>query len=250
MDRLLELTSRAERSHFWFRGFRAFVEPLVRRAVHGVPTPRILDCGCGTGVNIDLLRKYGQVYGFDLTRNGLEFARDHGRGPVLRASIGAIPFQDQTFDVVTCFDVFQSLPDPVEHAAVREMWRLLKPGGRALLNVSALEILRGRHAALSGEVRRYTPGRLRLLLEQNGFEVERVTFVHAAVFPMILTVRLAQRWASGKNVAPGEFDITVPPAPINATLTALVHLEAAALRVTNMPIGSSVLCLARKVPRR
>lgn len=198
---------------------------------------------------MDMLRAYGQVHGFDLTLNGLELARDRGRGPVVRASIGAIPFQDQTFDVLTCFDVFQSLPNPVEHAAVREMWRLLKPGGRVILNVSALEILRGRHAALSAEVRRYTPTRLRLLLEQGGFEVERVTFVHAAVFPLILAVRLAQRWTGGDHVAPGEFDITVPPAPINATLTALAYLESAALRVTNMPIGSSVLCLARKAAR-
>lgn len=249
MDRLLELTSRAEKSHFWFRGFRAFVAPLVEQAVHGVPSPRFLDCGCGTGVNIDLLRAYGQVYGFDLTRNGLELARDMGRGPVVRASIGDVPFQGETFDVVTCFDVFQSLPNPVELTAVRELWRLLKPGGHAIVNVSALEILRGRHSALSAEVRRYTPTRLRRLLEQGGFHVERVTFVHAALFPLILAVRLAQRWAGGDHVAPGEFDITVPPAPINATLTALVYLEAAALRVTNMPIGSSVLCLARKVSR-
>jgi SAM-dependent methyltransferase len=246
MDRLLELTSRAERSHFWFRGFRAFVEPFVRRAVSGIAAPQLIDCGCGTGANLEMLRKFGQVRGFDLTWNGLELARDLKRGPIARASIGAIPFADRTFDLATSFDVFQCLPDAVEHAAAREMWRVLKPGGHVVLNVAALELLSGQHAVLSEEVRRYTPRSLRLLLETAGFEVLRVTFVHFSLFPLMLPVRLVQRWTSGGTVEPGEFDITVPPAPINAALSGLLYLEAAALRLTNMPIGTSVLCLARR----
>jgi hypothetical protein len=55
-----------------------------------------------------------------------------------------------------------------------------------------------------------------------------------------------QRWKSRGQLQPGEFDITVPPAPVNAALTAVVTLEAAALRVVNMPIGSSLLLHARK----
>ncbi len=193
-----------------------------------------------------MLRAFGRVRGFDLTWNGLELARALDRGPIVRASIGAIPFQDQTFDLATSFDVFQCLPDAVEHAAAKEMWRVLKPGGHALLNVAALDILRGRHAVLSEEVRRYTPRRLRVLLESAGFEVLRLTFVHFSLFPVMLPVRLLQRWTSGGSIEPGEFDITVPPAPINASLTGLLYFEAAALRVTNMPIGTSVMCLARR----
>lgn len=246
MDRLLELTGRAEQSHFWFRGFRAFVEPLIRQAVSGVQAPQILDCGCGTGANLDMLRAHGSVRGFDLTLNGLELARQMGRGPIARASIGAIPFPDQAFDLATSFDVFQCLPDEVEMAAAREMWRVVKPGGHVLLNVAALELLRGRHAVLSEEVRRYTPARLRALLESAGFDVVRLTFVNFTLFPVMLPVRLLQRWTSGDAIEPGEFDITVPAAPINGSLTALLYLEAAALRLTNMPIGTSVLCLARR----
>lgn len=67
MDRLLELTFRAEQKHFWFRGFRWFARPFVERAVRGTARPRILDCGCGTGTNLEMLRQYGEIYGFDLT---------------------------------------------------------------------------------------------------------------------------------------------------------------------------------------
>jgi ubiquinone/menaquinone biosynthesis methyltransferase len=131
-DRLLELTYRAEQSHFWFRGFRQYVRPALQRATAGVNGARILDCGCGTGSNLRLLSGYGRAVGFDLTATGVRFARAHGHR-VAQASIAAIPFPTATFDLVTSFDVFQCLPDEVEAAAIAEMARVLKPGGRLLV---------------------------------------------------------------------------------------------------------------------
>jgi SAM-dependent methyltransferase len=245
MDRLLELTSLAERSHFWFRGFRWFVTPLIAAAA--TRRGRILDCGCGTGSNLAMLEPFGQAYGFDLTWRGLEVARDRGRRRIARASIGEIPFPPETFDVVTSFDVLQCLPDAVEAAAMREMARVLRPGGAAVLSFAALDILRGQHSVLSEEVRRYTPGRVRRLVEGAGLIVERLTFAFACLFPIMLPARVASRWL-GKGGEPevGEWEITVPPAPVNGLLTLAVGVEALAVRVVNMPIGSSLLCLARK----
>jgi len=242
MDRLLELTYLAERSHFWFRGFRWFIRPELARAVNGRSSLSLLDCGCGTGANIDLLREFGNAFGFDLTWNGLELGRRMGRHRFARASIDAIPFPDASMDVATSFDVLQCLPDEIERDAVREMWRVLRPGGHLILHVAALDILRGHHAVLSEELRRYTPSRLRQLVEGSGFLIDRITYDHASLFPVMLPVRMAQRWTRGT----GEFDISLPPAPINAVLTALVRLEAAVLRFVDMPIGSSLLCHARK----
>jgi SAM-dependent methyltransferase len=246
MDRLLELTFRAEQSHFWFRGFRAFMQPEVARAVNGLSSPIIVDCGCGTGANVSWLQQYGAAYGFDLTWNGLCLGQRMGRRGLARASIDAIPFRTGSADLATSFDVFQCLPDAVESAAMDEMWRILKPGGHLVMNVAALPVLRGHHATLSEEVRRYTPSRLRSIVERTGFRIERLTFVHATLFPLMLPVRVVQRWRSGPDVPAGEFDITVPPAPINALLTAAVRAEAAMLRVMNMPVGSSLMCHAIK----
>jgi SAM-dependent methyltransferase len=248
MDRLLELTYLAEQSHFWFRGFRAFMRPEVRRALEGRSAPVIVDCGCGTGANLQWLREFGGAYGFDLTWNGLSLGRSMGTTRVAQASIGAIPLLSGIADLATSFDVFQCLPAPVDHAAIRDMWRILKPGGHLLMNVSALDILRGRHSALSEEVRRYTPATLRELVTGAGFRIQRLTFVHASIFPLMLPVRVMQRWTArdGDAVEPGELEITVPPAPINVVLTALLRAEAAALRVVNMPIGSSLMVHAVK----
>ena len=246
MDRLLELTYRAEQSHFWFRGFRQYMRPAIARATAGVSSARILDCGCGTGTNLEMLRPYGRAVGFDLTGIGPAFAKSHGHR-VVQASIAQIPFVTGTFDLVTSFDVFQCLPEPVERDAIAEMWRVLTPGGWLLLHVAALEILHGRHSVLSEEVRRYTSTRLRMIVERGGFRIERLTFDQASLLPMMLPLRMWHRLSAEEGQVPaGEGEITVPAAPINAALTALVSLEALALRVVNMPIGSSLMCLAQK----
>ncbi len=248
VDRLLELTYRAEQDHFWFRGFRQYMTPAIELATAGIASPRILDCGCGTGSNLKMLQPYGRAVGFDLTGVGPAFARAHGHR-VAQASIAQIPFATGAFDLVTSFDVFQCLPDPVEHDAIAEIARVLKPGGWLLLHVAALAILHGRHSVLSEEVRRYTPSRLRTVVESGGFRIERLTFDHASLLPIMLPVRMWHRLSAGHGrVQAGEGEITVPAAPINAALTALVSLEALALRAFNMPIGSSLMCLAQKPP--
>ena len=193
-----------------------------------------------------MLRPYGRAVGFDLTRIGTEFAHAHGHR-VAQASISDIPFKTGSFDLATSFDVFQVLPDPVEKAAIREMARVVKPGGYVLLHVAALDILHGGHSVLSQEVRRYTPSRLRTLVEAAGLRIERLTFDHFSLLPLMLPVRLWHRFTAPDTAATAtEHEIAVPMAPVNAALTALVSLEAIALRAVNMPVGSSLMCLARK----
>ena len=246
VDRLLELTYQAEQSHFWFRGFRQYMRPAIARATAGVASPRILDCGCGTGTNLEMLRPYGNAVGFDLTRIGTEFAKAHGHR-VAQASISHIPFRSGAFDLVTSFDVFQVLPEAVEQAAILEMWRVLKPGGWMLLHVAALEILHGKHSVLSEETHRHTAGSLRALVEGAQFRIARLTYDQFSLLPMMLPVRIWHRLTAKDGVvAAGEGEITVPIAPLNALLTALVSLEAIALRAVDMPIGGSLMCLARK----
>lgn len=248
MDRLLELTCLAEQSHFWFRGFRRFVGPMIEDAARATAGPRrLLDCGCGTGANLAMLSAHGEAFGFDLTWQGLSLARELGRRRVARASIGLIPFPTGHFDIATSFDVFQCLPDPVEHDAIREMRRVLKPGGHLVMSVAALDLLSGGHAVLSEEVRRYSKARLRWLLEGAGFEIVRLTFTHASLMPIMLPVRLFQRWSANGAPPAGEFDITVPSAPVNGVLSAVLAAEAWALRYVDMPIGSSLVVHARRI---
>jgi ubiquinone/menaquinone biosynthesis C-methylase UbiE len=243
MDRLLEATARAERDHFWFRGFRRFVEPVVARAVDGRPGAAILDCGCGTGHNLSLLRRYGRVTGIDLTWTGLAFARSRGDRAIAQASATDLPFPDATFDVVTSFDVIYALHDRAEAAALGEMFRVLKPGGHLVINVAAMDLLRGNHSVLAHEIRRYSRASLGARLERHGFTIERMTYTNATILPLVAGVRLLQR-VSGHEESQDE--MAIPAAPVNLALTAALALEAAAVRVVNMPFGSSLLALAVK----
>jgi SAM-dependent methyltransferase len=149
-------------------------------------------------------------------------------------------------DVVTSFDVLYSLPDEVEQAAAREIARVLAPGGHAVVTVAAFEALRGGHGVLSNEVRRYTTASLSALLRSQGLDIVRVSYTHATLFPILLAVRGFQRWQGGGEAAVSEAEITVPPWPVNAAMSALLAIESWLLRGIDLPFGSSVLCLARK----
>ena len=245
MDRGLELTGEAEATHFWFRGFRLFVGAALEDAIAGRRDLRLMDCGCGTGYNLRLLEPYGDVFAFDLTRTGVQ--RTHARGkPVVRADITRIPFASRTFDVVTSFDVLQCVTEAQETLAMASMARVLKPGGALILNVAALEILSGSHAVLSEEVRRYTKPLMRQALSRAGLVPERITYTNFSLFPVMLATRAWQRLRGAARPDALTAEITVPSAPINTALTAVLSLEARAVRLTNLPIGSSLLVLARK----
>ena len=246
MDRLLEATYKAEQTHFWFRGLARFARPLLARAVAGLERPEILDCGCGTGANMRMLGAYGRVAGFDLTWAGLKFAQSYDQRRVTQATVTNIPFAGSSFDLVTAFDLLACLHDDEEQRALAEMRRVLRPGGALLLNTAALPFLRGQHSVFAVEVRRSTRARLRATLERAGFRVERLTYTNFSLLPLMVPVRLSQRLMGLSTPEETGADIVVPPAPVNAVLSGLVAVEGAALRFVNMPLGSSLLALARK----
>jgi ubiquinone/menaquinone biosynthesis C-methylase UbiE len=243
MDHLLEATARAEAHHFWFRGFRHFVSPFVAEAVKGRPAPRILDCGCGTGHNLTLLRRFGQAVGIDITASGLAYAHGRGERAVAQASAVALPFGDGAFDLVTSFDVIYALDDDAEERALVEMRRVLRPGGFLIVNVAALALLKGNHSVLAGEVRRYSRPDLTRRLSAAGFDIHRVSYTNATILPLVAAVRLFQRLSGHRESAQ---EIAMPPSAVNGALSAILRAEAAALRVVNMPFGSSLLALAQR----
>ena len=217
--------------------------PLVETAIQGRQDPRILDCGCGTGANVEWLDRFGRSFGFDRSSVGLGLGRDADRPRLVRATVTAAPFATGSFDLVTSFDVLYSLEEPEERAAIAEMFRLTRPGGFALINVAAMDVLRGDHSVLSEEVRRYSRSDLERLVTGAGFTIVRLTYTNIALFLPLAGLRMVQRW---RGLQPKPREISVPAAPINALLTALLLLESRWLRHFDGPFGSSLICLARK----
>ena len=247
MDALLERTFEAEQRHFWYRGFKRFVAPLMHEATFGLERARILDAGCGTGANLPFLAKYGTAYGLELFWRGLQFGHDRGLQRLIQGSVTALPFRTASMDVVVSFDVLYCLHPPDEKAALAEMGRVLRPGGAVVINTAAMAMLRGDHSILGGEVHRYSRRELRETLEAAGFRVARLTHTNAFLFPVMASLRAAQRMRGLKRGAGNRGDFYVPPAPINALLSGTLAIEASLVNAgVNMPVGSSLLCLARK----
>jgi hypothetical protein len=120
---------------------------------------------------------------------------------------------------------------------------VLRPGGQIIINVAALKILTGNHSVLGGEVRRYHRRELSEHLTRTGFSVLRITYTNFTLLPLVAGVRFSQRLIGHRE---STTELTVPSAPVNSTLSALLAVEAAAVRLIDMPLGSSLLALARK----
>jgi SAM-dependent methyltransferase len=204
----------------------------------------ILDCGAGTGRNLDWLSTFGPAFGVDLTPLAVEIGRRQGRR-LARGSVLDLPFPSETADLATSFDVLYCMDPENEARTLREMWRVLKPGGVALVNTAALDMLRGSHSTLSHEVHRYTPRELATSLKTAGFAVERVTFTNMSLFPPVLAVRGLQQ-LTGRAAEPSASDLDVPAAPVNIAFDWILAAEARLLSAVNLPIGTSVMALARK----
>ena len=236
-------TRRAADAHFWYYGFRRFITPVLEEVAGGRTDLRILDCGCGVGQNLPMLARHGRSVGLELEPEAAAAAREFGR-PIACADITRIPFPDGAFDLAVSFDVLQVLEPDV--AAVREMARVVRPGGRVVLTMAALGVLSGDHAEVWNECRRYTPRTARALAESAGLTVDRVSFLFASLFPIMFAVRAAQRALRPFREGPSHSDIDVPWAPVNSALMLLLDGEAALSRYLPMPVGTSLVVVARK----
>lgn len=244
MERLIEATAAVEDRHFWFFGLRRNAQYLLTRAI-GREAPRlIVDCGAGTGRNLDWLSTFGPAVGVELTQAGTTFGQARGRR-MIRGSILELPIRSGIADVATCFDVLYAFDDADARRLLGEMRRILRPGGIGLFNVAALNSLRGAHSEWSGERRRYGRKELSALFEREGFSVERVTFTNFSPFPVAWSMRWWERLTGGDQKPSGAY-LSVPPRPVNALFDAALRVEAAWLRVGNLPIGTSLLAVVRR----
>ena len=233
---------RIEQSHWWYTGRRKiltrFVEDICRRVTDR--RPRILDVGCGTGANLLMLSKFGDAEGVDVSEDALAFCRERGLANVKLGAAEALPYNDGTFDLVTALDVVEHLDDDL--AGLREMRRVLRPGGRVLLFVPTFMFLWGLQDDVSNHRRRYRMPELQRVLEQAGFEVERTTYANITFFMPILAMRKLMRLTGIKAESENNINVSA----LNGVLARMLGAESRVLKYTNIPFGVSGLCVARK----
>ena len=124
----------AEERQWWYVGMRSISNSLLGPALHPATGLRLLDAGCGTGQNLRELAGHGRAVGVDLSPEALSFCTRRGVTGV-RGNLLQLPFPDACFDVVTSFDVLYHAWVKDDLAVVRELVRVLRPGGRAVIFV-------------------------------------------------------------------------------------------------------------------
>ena len=227
-----------EDAMWWYRGLRANLQALAGAARAG---ERLLDAGCGTGGTLRHLKTAAPQVSFV----GLEFddracavARAKAGCPIVAGSIDALPFASRAFDVILSADVLCHR-NVDEAAALAELNRCLKPGGRLVLNLPAYDWLASIHDARVHNARRYTARGLARRLGRAGFGEIRSTYWNTLLFPLMVVRRLVWRGNSS--------DVMRYPAPLEAAFRALVGLETRAVAAGwGLPFGGSLLVRAVK----
>ncbi len=230
----------AEERQWWYAGMRAIslalLAPELRRGKLA-----FLDTGCGTGVNLERLSRFGMVFGIDISEEAIAFCRSRGVVAV-RGSILALPVRSSAVDGVTSFDVLYHRWVPDDLLAMREMARVLRPGGLLLVRVPALKLLWGAHDEAVHSRHRYTRSELEGLLAQAGLRLVRSSYANFFLFPVLLARRTLDRLL-GRHGS----DVGFLPAPLEWGFRSLLEVEAWLIgRGVSLPIGASLFALARK----
>jgi SAM-dependent methyltransferase len=179
-----------EDDHWWYRGTRALMAELLAPWLTGGRT--ILDAGCGPGGNGAWLAAHGTVMGVDRSTDALHFVRTRRPGTIpAQASVTALPFADQSFDVAVGITLLYAVED--DTAAVAELARVLRPGGALLLFEPAFATLRRAHDRTVHGRRRYRRPGLVQLAEHAGLRVRRATYAYSFLAPPAAVLGLAER---------------------------------------------------------
>lgn len=236
-------THRVEDRHWWYRGRRRVLERTIARL--DLPAPaRVLDAGCGSGRNMVEFARLGTVTGIELSDASVAAARQREIGEVVQGSVLEMPFGDDSFDLAVCLDVIEHLDD--DRAALRELRRVLAPGGVLLVTVPAYQWLWSGHDEINHHHRRYNRSTLLAAAGDAGWSWEFATYFNSLLLPVAILLRVLDRLQTKSKATESSLDLWVPPAPLNWLLQQPLNVEATAIsRGRPIPAGLSLLAVLR-----
>ena len=236
-----EVEARVQAKHWWFAGRRRlFANELARGNVSG--SCSILDVGVGSGSNLRMLADLGytNIIGLEPNAAVVEICAKHGFSNVRQGDICGMPFPSDSFDAVLATDVLEHVTD--DSAALREISRVLRPGGAALITVPAFESLWGLQDEVAMHYRRYRLHTLRGRVLNAGFQiVSSYYFNYLLFFPIWLArqlIRICRLRLQSEN------ELNTPT--INSLLSLIFRFDVATARHLHPPFGVSALILANK----
>lgn len=230
-----------ESRHWWFCARRQILECVIETL--GLPNQaRILEVGSGTGGNLVMLSRHGDVSALEMDdfARKLSSEKTHGRFTIRPGNCpDNIPFPGERFDLICMFDVLEHIDGDVD--TLTALRKHLAPGGRMLITVPAYQWLWSAHDIFLHHKRRYTARTLRAALGNSGLRVDRISYFNTLLLPLAALARLKDRVSSRKKASGTD----IPPSFINSTLNAIFAGERHMLTRFNLRAGVSLLGIAR-----
>lgn len=225
--------------HWWYVARRNLIGDALGGRLPAATTA--LDVGTGTGEFCATLAAMGAdtVVGTELNTDALATA-GAARRPVVRALAEALPVANDTVDVLTSLDVVEHLDDDL--VALREYRRVCAPGARIVLSVPAYMSLWSQHDERVAHRRRYRRAQLCDVVTAAGFTVERATYFFSFLVPPAWLVR---RTPLGRVLPDADEETSSTGGVLDRVLAGLARLERRWLRRWNLPVGLSILVVAR-----
>jgi SAM-dependent methyltransferase len=232
-DRMAELDSR----HWWYRGRREILARLIERRIAPPEGARILEIGCGTGHNLEMLGRFGTVDAVEMDDAARAVAAERLGRPAIESRLPELPGVARgAYDLVALLDVLEHVDE--DRAALRSIAETLKPGGRILLTVPAFPWMWSAHDEVNHHRRRYTKKTLRAAIGEAGLRVEMMSWFNSLLFPLAAGARVAGRLTGRKGS-----DDRLPPAPLNKAFEFLFGLERYAVGRLPLPPGVSIVAV-------
>ena len=240
-----EYLYRLEADFWWFVAMRQITDTIVSSQLEARPL-RILDAGCGTGYQLHHFESMGhKVFGCDIAPEAVGWVKKRGFTQVAQASVTDIPLESNSFDLVFSFDVLVQIPVEQSNQAMKEMYRVLKPGGFLFARVAAYEWLRSSHDEEIHTMHRFTLGELRNALIHSGFRIHHATYANTLLFPVAVVRRFLKTFGIGRGT-----DVK-PLSPVLAWINPIFRSILASESVFTrrripLPFGLSAICYAQK----
>ena len=226
-------------NHWWFVARRRILQQLIDRLnlPHGA---RILEVGCGTGHNIPMLRRFGEVEAVEADAEARVFAQETSGIPVENGLLPELnEVRDGRYDLVALLDVLEHVEE--DEAALASIARKLKPGGRILITVPAHPWMWSAHDEVNHHKRRYTRKTLRKAIGDAGLQVEMLSWFNSLLFPLAAAARVAGRVTGNKDS-----DDKLPPRALNSLFETIFGWERYALGRLPLPPGVSLVAIASR----
>jgi SAM-dependent methyltransferase len=231
-----------ENYHWWFVARRHLIVYLIKSLKIQFPT--ILDVGTGTGGNLMMFSKLGKSFGIDACDQAIELCNKRELENVIQCPIERIEYEDRTFDIITCLDVLEHLPDTV--GALLELKRILRDDGKIIITVPAFKILWSQHDEALCHFRRYERSSLSDDLREVGLKIEKMSYFFFASFFVVAPIRIMRRFLISKQGKIHSDTTTLPPKLLNEFLKLLFRIEAKISVNFGLPFGTTLYAIVSK----